>query len=64
MKKVIKVNKDYYEFDEVVEEQIPTHDMLKVIFKKDGKVLKETIVDGMRWDRYRKYPSVIYNEIE
>ncbi len=60
----MKVNKYHYEFDEVVEEQIPTHDMLKVIFKKDGETSKETIVDGMRWYRYRKYPSVIYNDIE
>lgn len=60
----MKVNKDDYEFDEVIEEQIPTHDMLKVTFKKDGKILKETLVDGIRWDKYREYPSVIFNEIE
>jgi len=59
----MKFNPDDYDFDEVEEIKIPTHHVYKLIFKKKGRVLKETYEDGSRWERYRETPSVIFNEI-
>ena len=53
-----------YEFDSVRVCPIPQYDVVDFFFLKDGKLLKKMErVDGMRWERYKKTPSVLFNEL-
>ena len=63
-KKIIKVNPDDYEFDEIEEIKDPARDAVRLKFKKKGKILVDTIIDGIRWAKWKETPSVIFNESE